>query len=244
MEKHSYCGKRYGTLEYGTGFLIGAAGGYFAASIIYATLIVNLIAAVVAGFIFSKFYVRGLINRRKKEFTIEFCDYLDAISSSLSCGKNTYEAFILASEDMSGLYQKTSPICIESKRVANGLKSGRGIDELLSDMASRTMSEDVRIFGDVYSVCNIAGGNLKQTVNDTKNSIIEKISIENEIATSLAAPKNELNIMALMPIVITGTLRILGDEFMSGSSILINTVAVLIFAFSYVLGQKIVKIEV
>ena len=244
MKRRSFCGKRYGITYYGMGFLIGFGAGMFAFKIIYSSLIISLALSTVAGMVFSNVFVNMQINRRKSEFVLEFCDYLDAISSSLSCGKNSYETFQLANDDMHNLYSNISPICIESQRVANGLKSGRSIDELLLDMYERTGCEDVKIFGDVYSICNMAGGDLKQTVSDTKNRIIEKINIENEIKTSLAAPKNELNIMALMPIVITGTLRILGDNFLSGSSLAASTIALGVFIFAYVLGQKIVKIEV
>lgn len=240
----TYCGKRYGIVEYGTGFFIGFILGYFAAIVIYGILVVNLIAALVAGVVMSKVYVNILIGKRKKEFTFEFCDYLDAISSSLSCGKNTFEAFLIANDDMQGLYPSNSPICIEGQRVANGLKSGRGIDELLKSMQERTMSEDVAIFADVYGICNLAGGDLRKTVNDTKFTIVEKINIENEIKTCLAAPKNELNIMAMMPIAITGALRVLGDSLVGKSSFLVNTIAVVIFVGAYLLGLKFVKIEV
>ena len=239
-----YCGKRYGLAEYGTGFLIGFALGYFGATVIYGIFAINIIFAFVAGVVMSKVYVNILIEKRRKEFTLEFCDYLDAISSSLSCGKNTYEAFLLANEDMQGLYPSDSPICVEGQRIANGLKSGRGIDELLKSMQVRTQSEDVAIFADVYGICNVAGGNLRKTVNDTKLTIVDKINIENEIKTCLAAPKNELNIMATMPIAITGALRVLGDSLVGKSSFLANTIAVVIFVGAYILGLKFVKIEV
>lgn len=240
----SYCGKRYGTLEYGTGFLLGAASGYFAASIIYGMILMEIIAATAAGVLGMKVYIGYLVNRRRKEFTLEFCDYLDAVCSSLSCGKNAYEAFVIADEDMHGLYPQNAPICVESMRVSNGLRSGRSIDELLKGMAIRSKSEDVEIFADVFSICNTAGGNLKQTVNDTKVAIVEKINIENEISASLAAPKNELNIMAVMPIAITSALRVLGDSVVGGNTFIINTIAIFVFVASYGIGLKMVRIEV
>lgn len=239
-----YCGKKYGFTSFGTGFLIGAALGYFAASVIYDVFVINVIVSAISGFFGARIYVKFLIKRRKKEFTLEFCDYLDAISSSLSCGKNSYEALLIANDDMHNLYPSISPICVESQRISNGLKSGRSIDELFASMAERTDSDDVEIFADVFSICNTAGGNLKQTVCDTKQTITEKITIENEIKTSLAAPRNELNIMATMPIVITAALSILDNGSGEGSMLLINTIAVAIFIGSYALGLKIVNIEV
>lgn len=240
----NYCGKRYGLKELAIGFLIGSFIGFLFSYFIYGILVINIIFSLVFGAIGARIYIDYLVSKRRKEFDLEFCDYLDAIASSLSCGKNSYEAFLIANEDVHGLYANSAPICIESQRISNGLQSGRGIDELLTSMAARTKSEDVAIFADVFSICNKAGGNLKQTVNDTKQTLIEKISIENEIDTALTAPKNELNIMATMPLVITATLRLFSESLISEGSILVNTIAVCIFVFSYILGQRMVKIEV
>ena len=58
-----YCGKRYGLAEYGTGFLIGFALGYFAATVIYGIFAINIIFAFVAGVVMSKVYVNILIEK-------------------------------------------------------------------------------------------------------------------------------------------------------------------------------------
>ena len=76
--------------------------------------------------------------------------------------------------------------------------------------------------------------------------IIEKIAIEQEIQTVLTGPKNELNIMVLMPLVILASLRVLGGGIITddSSSMLVNTIALGIFGGSYWLGRKIVDIRV
>ena len=76
--------------------------------------------------------------------------------------------------------------------------------------------------------------------------IVEKIAIEQEIQTVLTGPKNELNIMVLMPLVILAALRVLGGGIITddSSSMLVNTIALGIFAGSYWLGRKIVDIRV
>lgn len=239
-----YCGKKYGFVSYAFGFFIGFFGGFCVSEILYGKVAVSLILAVISGLGISPNFVAMLIARRRKEFTSEFCDYLDSISGSLSCGKNTFEAFLSADEDMKALYKPDSPIYIESMRVADGLKSGRRIDDLLKEMATRTGNEDVSIFCDVYSICNNVGGNLKKIVNDTKFVISEKCEIEAEIDTLLAEPKNELKIMSVMPLAITIALKTFGDRFSGDESFFINTVALIMFVIAYVIGTKIVNIKV
>ena len=101
-----YCGKRYGFSSYLTGFLIGAVLGYTVSEIIYEDVRFNLVLALFFGLIGARWFVYSLISNRKKRFTEEFCDYLDCISSSFACGKNTYEAFLTADDDIRDLHRK------------------------------------------------------------------------------------------------------------------------------------------
>lgn len=244
MEARDYCGKRYGFSSYVLGFAIGAFAGFCISEILYGQIRFNVVLAIVFGLIASRGFVSTLISNRRRQFAAEFCDYLDSISSSLSCGKNTYEAFLAADEDIRDLYKPDDPIYVESMRVADGLKSGRRIDDLLNDMAARSGNEDVKIFCDVYSICNNAGGNLKKIVNDTKATISEKCEIEAEIHTALAEPKNELRIMSVMPLAITVALKTFGDQFSGENSFAVNTIALVIFVIAYAIGAKIVDIKV
>lgn len=239
-----YCGKRYGYAEKLTGFVIGGLFGFAVGQILYGLPVFNIILLILFGFCNSKIYVHHRIAKRRNEFAAQFCDYLDSIGSSLSCGKNTYEAFLSANEDMHELYRADSPICVESSRLSDGLRSGRPVSDLLFEMSKRSGNEDVQIFGDVYEVCSVAGGNLKKIVNDTRNIITEKITVEAQIQTALTEPKNELNIMAVMPLIITLALKMLGGSFIEGTSVFINTLALVVFVVAYAWGRKIVKINI
>ncbi len=244
MRTRDYCGKKFGFPSYVLGFAMGALGGFCVSEILYGQFRFNIVLAVVFGLIASRSFVSMLISNRRSQFAKEFCDYLDSISSSLSCGKNTYEAFLTADNDIKDLYKPDSPIYVESAQIADGLKSGRRIDDLLSEMANRSGNEDVKIFCEVYSICNNSGGNLRKIVNDTKVTISEKAEIEAEISTTLAEPKNELRIMTVMPLAITAALKTFGNQFSEENSLVINTIALVIFVISYVIGTKIVDIKV
>ena len=70
--------------------------------------------------------------------------------------------------------------------------------------------------------------------------------MEQEIKTVLAGPRNELNIMALMPFVILASLRSMSGDFLpdDGISMGTNIVALAIFVISYWMGRKMVQIKV
>lgn len=206
----------------------------------------ELVLALLFGWYCSRAWVRHRVEKRKREFLDQFCDYLDSVSTSLAVGRNGYESFLAADEDMKGLYEKGAPVRYVSEHVAEGLKSGRSVPELLRELAAETGNPDVRTFGEIYQICNTEGGNLRIIVADTRNTILEKTAVEGEIQTVLAGPKNELNIMVLMPLVILASLRVIGGGLVANasSSLVVNAVALCIFAVSYWLGRKIVDIRV
>ena len=203
------------------GFLGGFAGGLVTGFLLFGHPVPEVLLALLFGWYFRGAYVRHKVEKRKRDFLDQFCDYLDSIATSLAVGRN-------------------------SGRLTEGLKNGRAIPELLRDMAEETDCSSVRTFGEIYQICSTAGGNLRHIVGDTRNMIVEKIAIEQEIQTVLTGPKNELNIMVLMPLVILAALRVLGGGIITddSSSMLVNTIALGIFAGSYWLGRKIVDIRV
>ncbi|MBO4383119.1 MAG: hypothetical protein J5847_03400, partial [Clostridia bacterium] len=195
----TYCGKRYGPQDFLTGFLAGTAGGFGAGYLLFHRLPLEVLLALLFGWYCRNAWVRRQKERRRQEFLDQFCDYLDSIATSLSVGRNGYEAFLTADGDMRELYGKSAPVVYASGRLTEGLKNGRSIPDLLAEMAEETGCSDVRTFGEVYDICSTAGGNLRHIVGDTRNMIVEKIAVEQEIQTALTGPKNELNIMVLMP---------------------------------------------
>lgn len=242
----TYCGKTFGVRDLSVGFLGGAAAGLVTGFLLFHHPLPELALALLFGWYFRGAFVRLKVEKRRRDFLDQFCDYLDSIATSLAVGRNGYESFLAAEEDMKELYEAGAPIRHASGKLSEGLRNGRAIPDLLQEMAEETDCSSVRTFGEIYQICSSAGGNLKHIVGDTRNMIVEKIAIEQEIQTVLTGPKNELNIMVLMPLVILAALRILGGGLITDdpSSMLVNTVALGIFLSSYWLGRKIVDIQV
>ena len=75
--------------------------------------------------------------------------------------------------------------------------------------------------------------------------INDKIEIEMEIQTMVAASKNELNVMMVMPFIIMLSMRGLGDS-MTGNSmtnLIVKFAALGIFVGAYKIGDKLVSIK-
>lgn len=240
----SCCGKQFGMKQAGLGFLLGMPLGFLTGYILFQRLPLELVLLLVGGLIGARVYPAFLIEKREQAFRLQFCDYLDAVSMSLACGRNTYDTFLSASADMRTLYAEDAPICLAGEYIAGNLMAGEPLASLLETVAKESHCEDVETFGNVYLICEQAGGNLKQVVDQSRNMLTEKISIEAEISVLLAGPKNELYVMTGMPLVILTAMKLLSTDLFTAEHLAINLFALALFTFAFLLGRNMVKIRV
>ena len=225
----------------GLGAAVGIAVGY----VFFNHWLTALILTAAAGIGLQKPFGEYLKRKRLKKLLLEFKDLLETLTASYSAGQTTARAFEDALHEMSELYGEGADIVQELKMIHAGLQHNYNIEDLLLNFAARSGLDDVDSFANVFEVCNRKGGNLKQIVGETRSVINDKIEIEMEIQTMVAASRNELNIMMVMPLLIMFTMRGLGDS-MTGNSVMnviVKLIALGIFAGAYALGSKLVDIK-
>ncbi len=230
-----------------TGFAIGMVAGFLAAHIMFGVFLASLIIGVFVGFIAVPIYRDYLQNKRRKMILMQFRDLLDSLSNSFSAGKNTPDAFSDALEDMKMAYGENVPLVNELTIVISGLHNGYIIEDLLRDMSRRCGIEDMNSFAETFAVCNRLGGNLRKVVSDSRDIINDKIEIEMEIQTSIAASKNEINIMCVMPFIIISMMGMLGEASITANTplnIVVKIIAIIMFAIAYKIGRDITDIKV
>ena len=225
----------------GLGAAVGIAVGY----VFFNHWLTALILTAAAGIGLQKPFGEYLKRKRLKKLLLEFKDLLETLTASYSAGQTTARAFEDALHEMGELYGEGADIVQELKMIHAGLQHNYNIEDLLLNFAARSGLDDVDSFANVFEVCNRKGGNLKQIVGETRSVINDKIEIEMEIQTMVAASRNELNIMMVMPLLIMFTMRGLGDS-MTGNSVMnviVKLIALGIFAGAYALGSKLVDIK-
>lgn len=226
----------------GLGAVAGVAIGY----IFFNNWWVAGIMSVACALALQKPYQEYQKKARLKKLLLQFKDLLETLSASYSAGLTTTKAFADALNEMTELYGDNADIVTELKMINIGLQHNFNIEDLLLNFAQRSGLDDVDSFANVFEVCNRKGGNLKQIVSESRSVINDKIEIEMEIQTMVAASKNELNIMMIMPFIIMFSLRGMGDS-MTGNSplnIAVKLGALVVFAGAYVIGLKLVDIKI
>lgn len=234
------------TKEMILGGLIGGVGGAAVIFIFFGLWILALISVPFCMIGGVWLYRKILLDKRRSRLTIQFRDMLESLSSSLGSGRNVKDAFTGAYADMEAQFGETAEIVKELAIIRSGMANNINIEVLLQDFAKRSHNENVQNFADVFSVANRRGGNIRQIIFETKNVISEKIMIEQDIQTVISGKKNELNIMMVLPLIVVNQMKSMQQDTASGIAFgfLVKLVAFAMFVAAYIIGRKMMKIEV
>ncbi len=216
------------------------------------TYILDVLIMAVMGFISGKLFLpirkEQIIAARKKKLRSQFIDLLDSLSTSISSGKNVPNAFVAAREDLLVQYQPDAYIVQEVDNILSGIQNNLDVGSMLLNFGERSGIQDIRTFGRVFETAYSKGANLKDVVRNCHMILSNKCEIEVEIETKVASNKNEQNIMVIMPIILVGMIKMAGSDFATNfttpTGIVCTTIAIAAFVGAYMLGRKILKIEV
>ena len=225
---------------------VGATAGISAYCIFFGAgmpAVLSGAAGGTAGIYFGRKYFR---EKRMKELTAQFRDFLESLSSSLSSGLNVTGAVEAAKGDMRQLYGEKAFMTIEADRMADGMRNNMNIEEMLSDFACRSGQRDIRTFSETFSVCNRTGGNMREVIGATTRILSEKMQTDREIDVIASKGRSELTIMTVMPFIIIPMLRTLGDSGISGTNavtVAVRVFGALLIGLSVFAGRKITDIR-
>lgn len=192
---------------------------------------------------------RKKLKRQKRLLTTQFQSLMEALVTSLSAGYSLETAMGEAKKDLMLLYEKSSFMIREVDVILTGLKMNIPIEKMLLDFGYRSNSEDIHNFANVVAAAKRNGGNLIHIIQKTVTCISEKISVEEEIETMIAAKKMEQQIMMIMPYGMLFYLRITGGGYLqpfyhNPIGIILMTVFLLFIYLADYWAKKIMEIWV
>ena len=123
------------------------------------------------------------------------------------------------------------------------------VDQILESWAGRMEQEDVTNFVDVFVMARKSGGNMITIIQNSADQIREKLEVCSEIETMLAARKYEFKVMSAIPFGMIAYMKFSFPEFMgilygNALGMGVMTVCLSVYVAAYILGEKIVNIEV
>ena len=180
---------------------------------------------------------------------MQFKEAIQSLAAALSVGYSVENGMREAIKDLKRIYKGDAIILQELTVMIRQLQMNRTAERVLQEFAARTGDEDVETFVTVFSMAKRSGGDTLEIIRNAVRQMSEKIDVEREITTIMAAKKLEFRIMTMIPLAMILYLKLSFPEMLDtlyGNSfgILVMTVCLGIYFAAYEIGNRIVEIEV
>lgn len=190
-------------------------------------------------------------RRRKEEeqFQKMFREWILLLSSSLSAGYSVENAMGQSVKELQMIFPKGGIMVNELKDMLAKLENHERPETLLTEFAVRNPVEEVKSFVEVFCTARVSGGSLNAVIQNTAAQMAEIMDTRREIATILASKVYEQKIMTAMPAAVILYVRLCSGEFLNGlyhnpTGILVATICLFIYFGAYLLGKRMVQIEI
>ena len=211
-----------------------------------------ILSALLALFAFKapKIRTRQIIDKRKNQLSLQFKDMLYSLSSALSVGKSVETGIRDSLQDLQVIYpDPETDILVELGLILRGLGMNNTIEDMFGQFAERAHLEDIENFVDIFVTCKRTGGDLIEVMRSTSNTIGDKIEVKQEIETMISGKKYEFNFLMVLPVIMVLFLTLTSGDYMAPVFTTIvgritMTAAIAIFGLAYVVGSKIMKINI
>ena len=193
--------------------------------------------------------IQSRVKKRKWELTLQFRDGIQSLSNALGAGYSIENAFTEAVRDLRLLYEEDADIVKEFQGICQQIHLNRNVEDLLMEFGSRSEVEDIISFAEVVMTAKRTGGDLIRIMKTTSSNISDKIDIQREISTLIAAKKMEGYIMCVIPSGIIVYLNVSMPGFLAPMyetliGRIIMTIGLGFYLLAVLLLQKIVDIKV
>lgn len=198
-------------------------------------------------------YLKGkkkkLLAHQKRQLNYAFKDAVNSLSVALKAGYSMENAVSECIRDLKNIYPQNTPIVQEFSYIRSQLKVSVPVETLLRDFGERSQVEDIRNFAGVYGIAKRSGGNLSRILQNTARTLSDKIEVQKEVESCIAAKRMEQSIMAAVPLGIILYMQIIDPQFLEAlyrntAGVCVMTVCLAGYMLAFWMGRRIVQIEV
>jgi len=192
---------------------------------------------------------KTLVEKRRQQLLDQFKEALSTLSSFLSAGYSTENAFRVSVTELKHMYSEDALIVREFEHFTKGMDLNKPLEEMLSDFAYRSGLDDVSNFAEIFIAAKKNGGNLVQIIAHTSGIIRDKVQIMEDIKTLNASKQYEQKVMNLIPFVIIIYMNLSSPDFFRSLYTqtlgrITMTVCLLLYCLAVYLANRIMDIEV
>ena len=227
----------------GAGLLLAAVLDY----IFYRSLVFLVVLAPL-GLIVPLGMRTVLCNKRREKLGTQFKDAILALSSALQTGYSAENAWKEAWQEMVCIYGEDGLITREFDAMVKAIAVNETPEQVLEDFARRSGIPEIESFAQVFCLAKRSSGDLVSIIENTSQTLSEKLRVREEIVTLTTAKQLEHTIMSFMP---AGIILYLGFTFDGFLDVLyegvfgrmVMTVCLLVYGAAVILGWRMVGAE-
>ncbi len=185
----------------------------------------------------------------KKEFEIQFRDYLQSLSTSLKTGYALENAMREARKELSKQYDPDTRIMKDTLRMERLLQMNKTVEEAWIQWQEALDIEILNQFVTVFIMAKRTGGDSVEIIRRSIQNMCERMEINQDIEVLLTAKRFEFQVMSIIPLGILVYMKLSFPEFMgvlygNALGVIVMTVCLGVYIVAYVWGKKIVDIKI
>ncbi len=198
---------------------------------------------------YFKSWETQIIKKKQQQFHQQFREALQALAAALNVGYSVENAVREAWKELQIIYRKDEKILEEFQYMTRQLDMNIPVETAFQEFADKIHTEDVHLFVTVFTIAKRSGGDSLRIIREAAGKISQKIEVQREIETMMAAKKLEFQVMSVIPLAMICYLKLSFPDLMEvlyGNipGVLIMSVCLAIYVGAYELGKYIVEIEV
>lgn len=176
----------------------------------------NIIAYIILCpmiFLYIKYAKKKLIERRKEDLKMQFCESLEAIEVLLKSGNSIEQAFINVLDELEHLQGSESYMVNEIKNINKCIELDISVEDAINDLAIRADIVEIYNFADVFAISKRSEGNIIRVINTVCSNIRDNIDMNRHIRMSISGVLQEITIMKFMPLGILLYLKVFSNGY-------------------------------
>jgi len=191
-------------------FVLGWLFLAIAPAILFYTITENVIGSIALVLIFTAvppLYLKAAINKKQIQFEKQLGDALQVLANGLRAGFSLPQAIESLAKDM------PDPLGFEFRTASRELLLGMEIETVLSKIANRMKSEDMRLLTAAVVIQMQVGGNLAEILDTISQTIRDRLAIKRSVRTLTAQGRISGQIVGIIPIALLLIISIISPDY-------------------------------
>lgn len=194
-------------------------------------------------------YRKALAEKQKNLLRGQFKDMLYSVASSVTSGRHLGEALMESERTVALIHGQESILAREIRNMVRIMQETNCSEEtVLIDLASRSHLTEISDFTDVCITCRKTGGDLSRMIYKAVDILTDNIDLQKEKEVLLSQKKLESNLLAAMPVAVTGLVKISSSGYLdlmytTLTGRVLMTIAFATTAFSWLWSRRLTDLD-